>query len=151
MSKPILEFLEALGIDVKRGAAKMECPSCHELKLTASEKKNVASCWSCEKKFIPGNPRKDVPLTWQARIMKIIATRCQKALSERQGAMNYLVNKRHLPNDIEWLTANHLGAVPADLPVNELKKKAAEILTEDMKVAYATAKAKEIGRAHVAT
>ena len=144
MSKPILEFLEALGVNVKKGAAKMECPSCHELKLTASEKKNVASCWSCGKKFIPGNPRKDAPLTWQTRIMKIIAARCQKALSERQGALNYLVNKRHLPNDIEWLKANFLGAVPADLPVNELKKKAGEILAEDMKVADATAKAEEL-------
>lgn len=76
--------------------------------------------------------------------MKVIATRCQKALSERQGAMNYLVNKRHLPDDIEWLKANFLGAVPADLPVAELKKKAGEILTENMKVAYAAAKAEEL-------
>ena len=138
--KPILEFLEALGVDARKGAAKMECPSCHELKLTASEKRNVASCWACGKKFIPGEQRNDAEPAWQAKIMGAIASRCQEALANRKGTLDYLVNHRHLPNDIAWLIANGVGAVPDALPIKHLKEKAEKILTAGMELAYAAAK-----------
>src|ERR1035437_3526011 len=139
MSKPILEFLEALGVNVKKGAAKMECPSCHELKLTASEKKNVATCWACNKRFIPGDKRDNATPRWQARVMNAIASRCLKNLPERENTLNYLVKKRKLPADVAWLQANGVGSVPDRLPIDQLKELAEKVLGEDMKLACAGA------------
>lgn len=139
MSKPILEFLEALGVAIKAGAAKMECPDCHELKLTASEKRNVATCWACNKRFIPGDKRDNSTPPWQARVMNAIASRCLKNLPERQSPLNYLVKNRKLPADVAWLQANGVGSVPDRLQIDQLSELAEKALGEDMKLARAGA------------
>ena len=48
----IREVLEALGVSWRKGY--MACPSCNEEKLTASEKRNVATCWHCGQRWWPG-------------------------------------------------------------------------------------------------
>lgn len=132
MSKPIREFLEALGVAVKSGSQKMVCPACHEEKLTASDRKNVATCWGCGKRIVPGKERIEQRFTWPTKVMGVLAARCLKELPKRQQTLEWLTQKRKLPLDVEWLTSNMVGAVPADLPVDALEAKAKAWLAEDM-------------------
>lgn len=137
----IREMLEALGVKVKAGGAKMECPACHEEKLTASDKKNIATCWACSKTFVPGKRPEQTVLSWSSKVMGIIAARCQKELPKRPNAVKYLTERRKLPNNVDWLTANGLGAVPEELPIEELKALAKRTLEEDLRNARAGATA----------
>jgi hypothetical protein len=130
--KPIREFLAALGVAVRPGSAYMFCPKCKAEKLTASDTKNVATCWACNAHFVPGKEREEEFLTWHHRVMDNIADLCREELATRTYTMRWLTEKRHLPSDINWLTGNGLGALPSELPVNKLRQLAEDTLESDM-------------------
>ena len=79
--KAIRDFLSALGVTVRPGSAYMFCPKCGAEKLTASDKKNVATCWACNAHFVPGKEREEEFLTCNHKVMNSIASRCQKELA----------------------------------------------------------------------
>ena len=87
--RDIREILEALGVTWKAGY--MVCPSCSNVKLTASEKRNVASCWNCGQKWWPGKSQRNYLTSWGVTILRPLVKLCH----------DHLANS---PRTVEWLS-----------------------------------------------
>jgi len=95
-------------------ASRMDCPRCKgEKKITASESKGIAKCWKCNTVWTEKGAGAEA--TWANTLIRALAERCQQHLENSIPAFTWLLEKRSLPEDIGWLLAHDLGAIPKNI------------------------------------
>jgi hypothetical protein len=111
-------------------AGRMDCPRCKvEKKITASESKGIAKCWKCNATWTEKGTGGES--TWANALIRGLADRCQEYLEHSIPAITWLVDKRGLPEDIAWLRAHNLGAVPKNINAAALSAEALDHLNAE--------------------
>ena len=126
----IQEILTAEGIV---WAGRMDCPRCKGTrKVTANESIGFAQCWSCgarwsERGIHTGN--------WANKLVASLAEQLQEHLAKSAPTLTWLTAKRGLPNDVGWLKAHSLGAIPPLLDTAGLIRAAEAMLEAEYEMA----------------
>jgi hypothetical protein len=134
----IQTILEASGVTWKSGY--MECPKCHQRKLTASHNpaKVVATCWNCHATFKRRGTTSRDRRGWGTVLIDHVWVQCATKL-KGSPAMNWLVETRKLPNNAAWLINHDVGVVPDYIETASAIRRSRERLKEDMGAALAGA------------
>jgi hypothetical protein len=108
----------------------MDCPRCKApKKLTANESIGVAKCWKCNAAWTE-NSGKHLG-SWAINLARGLAEQCQNYLPQSDACLEWLTDKRGLPNDVKWLQAHYLGALPGNLETSSLISRAREHMEQD--------------------
>lgn len=98
----------------------MDCPRCgNKNKITATEQINFAQCWKCGARWSGTDTGAG---NWANRAIEWAAEKCQEYLAESTATRQWLCGKRKLPDDLGWLRAHDLGALPKFLGLGKFAK-----------------------------
>ena len=132
----IKTLLLNLGVEWKKGYMQCPDPQCAQYKLTASETRDIATCWACGKHWRPGMKHK-YKCSWGTWLMKYIAAKAQDHLEKDTGTLEWLTNKRQLKQNLQWYLDHNLGSFPPNLDLSIPIAKAKVILEDDLSRALA--------------
>jgi hypothetical protein len=133
----IWEVLAREGVERTRGKAM--CPRCNTKKLSVSRFKGIAKCWGCGA-FWSYTSEKTAPADdWVIYLVGAIAQACQDALLHDRDALDWLEHRKLPVGNIDWLLDQDLGAVPSDIDISTITRKAGKLLAEESKRRLAAA------------
>jgi hypothetical protein len=117
------QVLVDAGIEWRRG--KMDCPECGERKVTASTSKGIAKCWGCEAFWSVSTSTPEYKAQeWAPWLIGQIASLSRTHLTEKTTTYDWLTLKRRLPEDLDWLRAQDLGALDTKVDYKFIAKQA---------------------------
>jgi hypothetical protein len=127
----IYDVLAKAGI--ARTRDKMVCPHCGAQKVTASESREIATCWGCNHHWFLtsfNDDHVDPARDWGSFIVAKIASLSMDHLPQSATCRDWLFHRLLPDSHSEWLAEQDLGAVPPNLPLLEIVRDAKQLLSD---------------------
>lgn len=133
----IWEVLAREGVVRTRGKAM--CPRCNTKKLSVTTFKGFAKCWGCGAFWSCSSDKTAPADDWVIFMIGSIGEACQDSLPHDRDALDWLEHRKLPVDDTDWLLDQDLGAVPSDIDITTITRKAGKMLAEESKRRLAAA------------